>query len=502
MDLYKLIDKNGQIQVSIVRYLLDHDLNAKITKIVSDLSISRFVFDTNFEELITILDRLDIGLKVELNDEYNAITLTKRNDTCLDKFYFHYLSHSLDYMIILYIYKHPNYSITKLCEQLALAEATVYRRINKINELLEEFEIQIKRGKIVGSELQICFFFFSFFYLALPLEEFEERATDQSTLRFINYLEKQLQQPLSSNARVKLYLCVRILKRRFSAQTDDLSAVNPIITEFLATQKNDKLYNTIREAYYLSMSQFAFFGSENRSIYLYLFLSSLFILEPDNPFFYEMGYWPTTNPKIIKLNRTVVDYVKNSYHIATEAVDPSFIRNWKYILTQIHGSIYYFRGNVTFFSESVIHNQLLTTVIHTPDYQLAYEIVSETEDLLGRNIEGTTKQAISRVHLYFVNEMRKYSQKNLKIGLSYSRDYLQISIMMQTLKYELGTKYPIVCEFAKPDVDYDLLISDSNAFLHDFTYKEVYIINSFKTSADTRIIMSLLTQLLSKEGYQ
>lgn len=53
----------------------------------------------------------------------------------------------------------------------AISSATYYRKITELNDLLKEFRLQIKRGKLIGEEKQIRYFslIFSGFCLKIKL---------------------------------------------------------------------------------------------------------------------------------------------------------------------------------------------------------------------------------------------------------------------------------------------------------------------------------------------
>lgn len=501
MDLFKLINKNGQIQISMVQFLLDHNGQAEQSDILKQLGLSKFIFESNIQELSTRLDTLNIGLSVSFNRKEDRIYLKKNNTTNLDRLYYHLLSESPEYQLLVYLYYHPEYSVAKLATHLAMGEAAVYRHISKLNKLISDFEISIKRGQITGSELQICYFFYRLFWNALPLEELNERAKDQNTWQFINYLEKRLKQRFNDTAKLKLYLWIQILKTRVNAHDENTQVTDPILSYFLKNQIEDPLYLTIREGYFLSMSHFAIFGSDYKTVYLYFFISSVFILDSNNPFFAETaGYWPTFNGKIAQLNDIVVKKVKETYHLTIEMVDELFIVEWKYILTQIHSLIFYFKGSVSFFDDQILYERLLTGNIYTPDLSLVSEIINEIEHARKKMLIPADRQLLSRIYLFFINEMRRFSRKIISIGVSYHRDYLQNQLITQTIKLEFEARYPLICEVAQPGTHYDLLIADSAVFTKNYDYNHLYIINDFKTSSDTTALTALIKEFLTKEG--
>ena len=51
MNLYNLLEKNSRLQVSILQALLKESHSLRISEMMADLSLTRFLFDNNVCEL-------------------------------------------------------------------------------------------------------------------------------------------------------------------------------------------------------------------------------------------------------------------------------------------------------------------------------------------------------------------------------------------------------------------------------------------------------------------
>lgn len=490
LNLLNLLDKNSRIQISMVHFLMDYNTKTNITAMIEELSLTRFLFETNIKEVSNILDQLDIGLSLKYDKTQDHITLQKDNHTSLDKFYYYYLEDSVGYQILIYLYRHPNYSIVELSRSVSLSEAAIYRQLKKLNSEIKEFDIQIRKGTIIGDELQICYFFFQLFWVAVPLDQLEKRTNDHSSLRFVDYLEMKLEQNFTSEAKLKLYLWIRILKTRIVKQPTIDS--NPTIQMLFDFQKEDSIYEIIRDAYFLSLSHSAVFGSAHNAIYLYLFISSMSILPPNSKTLSDDHYWPTNNPQIILLNELVVDKVRTAYQIDSKNIDETFIINWKYYLTQVHGSLLYFKGNISFLDEKILSERLIKATVFIPNFELTQQILDEAEQLVNQPLLYETKELVTRIYLYFINQMKRFSTSQITIGVHSSDDYLHSNIMVETVKTEFDNHFFITCEIAERGKNYDILITNSTLSLCDFHYKDLYITNDFKTNMDVDALRVLL----------
>lgn len=220
------------------------------------------------------------------------------------------------------------------------------------------------------------------------------------------------------------------------------------------------------------------------------------IVPPDVAMILEDGYWPTSNPKIIALNELVVSKVKSDYQLDQEKIDETFIANWKYYLTQIHGSLLYFRGSITFLEEKIISERLLKATTFIPNFELANQIVDEGEILVEKALLDTTKQLVTRIYLYFINQIKRFSTNQITIGVHSSDDYLYSNIMVEMVKTEFENHFFITCEIAEFGKSYDILVTNSTVSLCDFGYTDLYITNNFKTNKD----VSSLRELLAKHS--
>lgn len=498
MELYSLLEKRGKIQISIIRYLLDHNLTASHQAVIDDLKISSFLFKTNVEELEVVLGEVDVKLALEIDWKQEQLRLHKSNQTDLDALYYYYLNTSNAYRLLVYLYWNQNYTIYDLAVELSLSEAVVYRLINKLNTLLKEFHIKIWRGKIIGSESQICYFFFLLFWNASPLCEIQKKVNDQTSLRFVGYLEKLLKQNFTEVIRVKLYLWIRVIQTR-GIQANMLEHKHQEI-DLDPDQLNDPIYHSIRDAYFLVMSHSATFGSEYKATYLYLFVSTMFVLDPFDHELMKTDYWPTYNHQVITLNEMVVNHVKTFYNIRTEQIDSVFVTNWKYYLSQIHSRMLFFKGNITFFDDQVLYERFIKSMVYSPNLKLAQTIVTYTESILGFPLLESSRQLSTRIYTYFINQMQQFSQKRIIIGVFCNRDNLQTNMMVDNIRREFDTKFYIKVEEAVANKSYDLLVADSDFALDIFTYQELYIINDFKTATDTTALTELLHRYSQKEG--
>ena len=75
-------------------------------------------------------------------------------------------------------------------QNYAISSATYYRKIVELNDLLNEFNLCIKRGKLIGEEKQIRFFFFNFFWFIFEEKTDLEKELANQYLGLIEILQE------------------------------------------------------------------------------------------------------------------------------------------------------------------------------------------------------------------------------------------------------------------------------------------------------------------------
>lgn len=84
-------------------------------------------------------------------------------DVSLEKILLFLLQESLKFKMLVYLLEHQQVSIVRLATAFNISESSVFRKIKELNQLLEEFGLQIKNGQLYGEELQIRYFYYELF---------------------------------------------------------------------------------------------------------------------------------------------------------------------------------------------------------------------------------------------------------------------------------------------------------------------------------------------------
>lgn len=126
----------------------------------------------------------------------NGIRLNMNNNTGLKSLYQHTLNNSTAFNLLENIFLNENISIIDLTKVLYVSSSTIYRLIDQINEKFKDknFKIETNPCRIIGSENEIRYFFYNYFYekyssLDWPYKNINENGLDKFLQFFIEFTQ-------------------------------------------------------------------------------------------------------------------------------------------------------------------------------------------------------------------------------------------------------------------------------------------------------------------------
>jgi hypothetical protein len=499
MDSTCLLDKNVRIQLTIVKELMNSMDAIPKKEFNKRLALSNFVFETNLDELIAITEALNIGITVHVFKQKNAeyIKISKKTESNLKKLYFYYLERSLNYQILVSIYQGEARTITHLTQIYNISESVVYRRIGQLNNFLKEFDVQIKNGHLYGDELKVCYFLYHFFLNSIPLNLIEDRVEDTSVNTMISFLEIKLHQKFSIMNRFKLHLWSNIIKRR-SIYSSPVSEFPP---DFLKLFNKDPLYKITRQAYFQMISHTATGGNEFKAFYIYIFLSSMFILPPSSLYATnDSEEWPTQIPKVIEMNNIALGMVREHFHINMEIMNPDTIREWRYIVTQVHSQLYFFKNFISVSSAGqVIPQEVVQQNVSDSIMSLASLLIHKIENTLAVPLLEETEKNTHWIYINLIKQIEDYSADVIYVGTYSYVDYMRATVLALRINDLFKTQYHIKVEMAHTGEHYDLLIADSDYDLSEYHYDFMYLLSEAETKLDINDIDLIMDQIYRKK---
>lgn len=137
----------------------------KQNDLIRDLSLTKYVFQSNLEELSNTFQKLHSNMRIEKRKIENRIYLTLINGDHggINKLYHFLLNNSTEYQLLLYFFKNKHRSICDISNKFNISETSIYHYLKELNLFLDTFKIKIKQGMLQGDEINICYFYYHFF---------------------------------------------------------------------------------------------------------------------------------------------------------------------------------------------------------------------------------------------------------------------------------------------------------------------------------------------------
>lgn len=256
MKVEEIIDKKEAHKVGILRYLL-LNTNVSFDKLMKERNLSKNTLKLYIQEIGVLGEELNKKLIVKREDDFLSLEMSA--DLNLDIIITHYILDSIEFKILNYLLYHQKFSIIQLTRELSISESSVFRKIKRINFLLEEFGISIKNGRLIGEELQVRYFYFLLYdYLIKNNQSFAINHKKYSQISTqARGLIGALAIDIRRSAEISLQIWLEISRLR---QNSKQGRKNNLVKKSRLFQK-DKLYKdiyTFMTDYFVSSSEYDF----------------------------------------------------------------------------------------------------------------------------------------------------------------------------------------------------------------------------------------------------
>lgn len=145
----------------ILREMVLHGGTVGTNQLREQVNLSKTSFDQYIAE-IPMIGRM-MGKKVAIKRNEFQVTLELAEDVSLEKIILFLVQQSLKFNLLVYLLEHHQASIVRLATAFNISESSVFRKIKELNQLLQEFSLQIKNGQLYGEELQVRYFYYVLF---------------------------------------------------------------------------------------------------------------------------------------------------------------------------------------------------------------------------------------------------------------------------------------------------------------------------------------------------
>ncbi|MDU5510841.1 helix-turn-helix domain-containing protein [Enterococcus gilvus] len=334
MRMEQLLDKNQQVQLSILHHLVLSGGRLSANVLAEAIHLSKSSLDQYSQELSYLGKELNMGFS--LTKEGTTLVLVLERRTTLEGITAMMVRDSFKFQLLEYMLLHRTFTIPQITQEFATSESSVFRKFRELNEVLAEFHIRIKNGRLQGEELQIRYFYFQIYsYFPVRMRPRFLVASDQNQL-FFRGLERALETEFSAEAKSEIACWLGISLKRMSAKKTQQTRLK---TTYRLFQK-DALFQRIEPLIRLYNSRSSFELNQYEPMIFYSFLVSFAILDEETFYRYELQRSKKLLPALLDMyirEMILVHYRPRRLSIQQE-------KAVGYQLSQINNRIYFFQG--------------------------------------------------------------------------------------------------------------------------------------------------------------
>ncbi|MCR1913086.1 helix-turn-helix domain-containing protein [Enterococcus hirae] len=470
MKIEQLLEKKEQLQVLILRDMVLHGGTVGTNQLREQVNLSKTSFDQYIAE-IPMIGRM-MGKKVAIKRNEFQVTLELAEDVSLKKIILFLVQQSLKFNLLVYLLEHHQASIVRLATAFNISESSVFRKIKELNQLLQEFSLQIKNGQLYGEELQVRYFYYVLFQFISESQRplFLQQTPDKAPL--ILGLERALETTFSQESASKIACWLGITRKRLLSEKTTFATLK----EKKILYQKDRLYQALDPVISLYLSRTAAEISGYEPLMFYSFFVSFAVLSEEHFYQYDL-----TRSK--KLPTAVLDtYIRETmlWHYRPRKLKIKEEKAVGYQLAQIDNEFYFFRG---------------VMMIYEPEHLLQQQkkmLGRSLSQLLERLKETTLTQlpakqgeeaALSYLMIQYANILMMidfYIAKSVTIGIDIETLPIYRVAFQQFLLRELKGISGIEIENRRPGKKYDLVIT----FNQEDPHQNYYYLSEFASSYD------------------
>ncbi|EMF0081157.1 helix-turn-helix domain-containing protein [Enterococcus hirae] len=470
MKIEQLLEKKEQLQVLILREMVLHGGTVGTNQLREQVNLSKTSFDQYIAEIPMI--GMVMGKKVAIKRNEFQVTLELAEDVSLEKIILFLVQQSLKFNLLVYLLEHHQASIVRLATAFNISESSVFRKIKELNQLLQEFSLQIKNGQLYGEELQVRYFYYVLFQFISESQRplFLQQTPDKAPL--ILGLERALETTFSQESASKIACWLGITRKRLLSEKTTFATLK----EKKILYQKDRLYQALDPVISLYLSRTAAEISGYEPLMFYSFFVSFAVLLEEHFYQYDL-----TRSK--KLPTAVLDtYIRETmlWHYRPRKLKIKEEKAVGYQLAQIDNEFYFFRG---------------VMMIYEPEHLLQQQkkmLGRSLSQLLERLKETTLTQlpakqgeeaALSYLMIQYANILMMidfYIAKSVTIGIDIETLPIYRVAFQQFLLRELKGISGIEIENRRPGKKYDLVIT----FNQEDPHQNYYYLSEFASSYD------------------
>lgn len=479
MHIDHLFEKGDQVKYGLLWQLKkgsegqsDKQLQGKVG--VSSATLTKYIREIQEDAGVQ-------SLPFDILEEGGGYQLAMADQSSWADVLYYFYQNSVKLQILTYLLQNKQFSINLLADTLTISQATLNRHLASLNQLLEEFSVQIKNGQLEGPEQQIRYFYFHLFAPIQAAQAIRKRKSplwlDEHTLT----LKQQTNRRMTAYQQDKLSLWLAISQERNQLKNPDWQHFKRLVQPLQSSLLYKRLYQQIlQEAYFKN-------HKKDEAEALLAFLMSFAVI--DIPL----------NEKILGFGGPISVATGRILRFLRQELPQTDYLNERnlYLFSQLLAQLYFFKGHIR-------PESSLAKVRAKPESQLDYHKTRELlrdiyESLFKRGAgqsNGLLEEVSSHFHQAFENLLFE-EPRHVKIGVDLVRESLYPEILLYEIKEGLAYHQLLDFEFYQEGVGYDLVITD---YPHASYQNLTYVIKDDLSNYDLNHLLALIESLLKEAG--
>ncbi|MGX7203568.1 helix-turn-helix domain-containing protein [Enterococcus pingfangensis] len=454
MELFSLLEKNEQRQIRIFQLLLERS-NLSVNEMLVQLSVDRATFKEDLALLKENLEKFNGQLVLDISD--GKIFLRRLGNLSMTDVYYSYLKDAVKYQILMYLLEYGSFERQKILDLLSLSSATFTRRIREINVLLAEFHLQIKNGKLLGSESQIRYFYYQLLWFGRPylvnLKEFEDTTSDI----LLTLLKKEFGFPFTDDGQMKFEIWMAITRKRLR----NLKKENP---------NYDNLPNQLFEenAFLLSLQailarffiQHAFVWNQNETLIFYIFMISNFTLDTENSHVHKFLLQEKSRDSlVVQLNGLFKATLDEIFYMYT--FSDTFSDKIALTIIQNHSRLVYFRGWINIFGHQGLQSRM--TKINEQKILNVCETLTQRSLQISNYSEFDSQNIQLELFIRYASILQiifKEVEACINVACDFSYERIMIDAVIEIIRERITANFPINLTRYNKNNQYDVILTN------------------------------------------
>lgn len=399
-----------------------------------------------------------------------------------------FLRESYKYKIIMYLYANETLNLIELENELHISGSSITRRIKELNETLAGFDLKIKNRRLVGTKIQLNYFYYLFFIRVVPFTDREELLSRNETINdYVNVLDEQYDLGWKDDEKLRVFLWLKIYIRINSYKEQHVQTLTPISRELI---KNNPAYSKVKISLFRFLKKYSLSFSEEDAVGFYYFLIGFDLIKNDSELYVQMkdGDIDKKTPINVAISLFWSDIEKYTYFKQDSKISYNLFNSYSK-LAIFKGESFIYNRTIMEFNRKSLEREDFSQIIQK--LLTAYQSVTQFDGLNSPD----DLYYLQNQYLYILNILNFEFDDVLKIGLLINRDPIMEKLTVIIMERVLSSVLNAQVEIYQEGKEYDLIVTNRMGVSQDQFSSPLYVMSEIGVSSD-QVITDVVNEIL------